>query len=964
MDRLDQTTRWSFWAFVIVVVCLFYLKLDGFRNDGKIEDNLHLWMKKNSLSFLVKTFHREGITSFDKLLKIDVSYFIKQNNLNLKQRKIFINKVNMLREKELELKLWLESKGLGKYLGGFLKLGHVDLEHIQKKLLGSEIKDVISSMDGSFADYKLLVEVIIEVRRNSSQGWRIVSVFYLFFQTFMFLFKWIFRLLLLLVGYKSYQYVVSRYNSLHSRDITFLQYFVGYYLDPMSCQVEWLQRDKTAVGSTASFLVKLYHKSRFLTYTITGKENVLVEISNRLGAKECLKEKDEKRKNAYFVSFHPKVSGRYSISVMVNGKHILGSPFLRVFKPGPVDMSKVSIMNGINTVVVKQGVYYPLKIETRDKYENLCELECTKDMFEITVKQVGSDNITVDSEPIYLPENSGGKNMLHIKLEDVGCFHGVVTCQGKSIINGAFDIVSLNQTDMEALEKATMKDYWHQTWYEGYLLTSDYQEVSSGKDWTSFLKSNCRKIYFYFSSRQLSIKEFYLKIIPYKLYSFRISPSTKVIFPENEERRVFLLDDGIQSRVVFTSAKRDLIIATFARYLLRNIGGAESFQDKRRFFYKALQSHHSKNRSTQTKYVTVVIDRGNILDSSYEATKGFSISKWCRRFYIKFKDEPGQDAGGLTREWISVLSRALFDPQNELFTQFNKEDKQALIYPNPHRPSQLKLKYFEFAGDVCWKCILSPRVGAIRRLNVKARFMRSFLAQLIGLRVNYKYFKTDDKQLYSSKIEYIQKVDPEDLNLFFSEEEYDRNGKLVKEVELIPDGSKIEVTTQNRMKYLDALAQYKLHTGIKHEVEAFIKGLNELIPDNLLTMFSEQELELLICGTSDISVNDLKNNHNSFNEHSSFSKVMSWFWKSIALFNQEEFARLLQFTTGSSQLPPGGFACLTPKFSFSSSPIRNGLPRAHTCFNQLVLPDYTSYEEFDRCLHLAITEGCEGFGFD
>ncbi len=38
------------------------------------------------------------------------------------------------------------------------------------------------------------------------------------------------------------------------------------------------------------------------------------------------------------------------------------------------------------------------------------------------------------------------------------------------------------------------------------------------------------------------------------------------------------------------------------------------------------------------------------------------------------------DAGGLTREWISVLSTALFDPKNELFTQFNKDDKQALVY--------------------------------------------------------------------------------------------------------------------------------------------------------------------------------------------------------------------------------------------------------------------------------------------
>ena len=66
MVRLDQTTRWSFWAFVIVVVCLIYLWLKGFREDDKIEDNLHLWLKKNSLSFLLEKFHRDGTISVVK----------------------------------------------------------------------------------------------------------------------------------------------------------------------------------------------------------------------------------------------------------------------------------------------------------------------------------------------------------------------------------------------------------------------------------------------------------------------------------------------------------------------------------------------------------------------------------------------------------------------------------------------------------------------------------------------------------------------------------------------------------------------------------------------------------------------------------------------------------------------------------------------------------------------------------
>ena len=115
-----------------------------------------------------------------------------------------------------------------------------------------------------------------------------------------------------------------------------------------------------------------------------------------------------------------------------------------------------------------------------------------------------------------------------------------------------------------------------------------------------------------FILQQLSIKEFYLKIIPYRLHSFRISPSTKVYhigiairsfikprppdnvlnsvipppplkwlhrffvlkvtFLDTEDHEMFVLDDGIQPPITFTSTKRSLVVATFARFLLRNIG--------------------------------------------------------------------------------------------------------------------------------------------------------------------------------------------------------------------------------------------------------------------------------------------------------------------------------------------------------------------------------------------------------
>lgn len=93
-----------------------------------------------------------------------------------------------------------------------------------------------------------------------------------------------------------------------------------------------------------------------------------------------------------------------------------------------------------------------------------------------------------------------------------------------------------------------------------------------------------------------------------------------------------------------------------------------------------------------------------------------------------------------------------------------------------------------------------------------------------------------------------------------------------------------------------------------------------------------------------------------------FRRVLGWFWAAIGNFSQTEMARLLQFTTGCSQLPPGGFEDLNPRFQITAAPTFANLPTAHTCFNQLCLPDYESFEHFEKALLIAISEGTEGFG--
>jgi hypothetical protein len=73
-------------------------------------------------------------------------------------------------------------------------------------------------------------------------------------------------------------------------------------------------------------------------------------------------------------------------------------------------------------------------------------------------------------------------------------------------------------------------------------------------------------------------------------------------------------------------------------------------------------------------------------------------------------------------------------------------------------------------------------------------------------------------------------------------------------------------------------------------------------------------LQLLLCGTGEYSIADFKANHIVNGSNQEFRRVLDWFWAAISNFSQTEMARLLQFTTGCSQLPHGGFCVCISSF--------------------------------------------------
>ncbi|KAI0766838.1 hypothetical protein BD413DRAFT_614840 [Trametes elegans] len=380
------------------------------------------------------------------------------------------------------------------------------------------------------------------------------------------------------------------------------------------------------------------------------------------------------------------------------------------------------------------------------------------------------------------------------------------------------------------------------------------------------------------------------------------------------------------------------------------------FDNKRNYFSQQLhrRPHNREHHGT----LQLNVRRQRVFEDSFQYLQrktGDQIK--YGKLSVRFYDEEGVDAGGVTREWFQILARQMFDPNYALF-QPCAVDK--LTY-QPNRASWVNpehLSFFKFVGRVIGKAIYDGRL-------LDAYFARSIYKQLLGKPVDYKDVEWVDPEYYNSLV-WILENDPSPLDLTFSVEA-DEFG-VMKLVELKEGGASIPVTQENKKEFVQLSANYRLYSSIKDQIEALLAGFYEIIPKDLITIFNERELELLISGTPDIDVDEWRS-ATEYNGYTSSDPVIVWFWRALKSFTREERAKVLSFATGTSRVPLGGFVDLqgvqgTQRFSIHKAyGDADRLPQAHTCFNQIDLPQYSSYEMLRQQLLLAINEGGEGFGF-
>ncbi|XP_006163345.1 E3 ubiquitin-protein ligase NEDD4 isoform X2 [Tupaia chinensis] len=378
---------------------------------------------------------------------------------------------------------------------------------------------------------------------------------------------------------------------------------------------------------------------------------------------------------------------------------------------------------------------------------------------------------------------------------------------------------------------------------------------------------------------------------------------------------------------------------------------SRDYKRKYEFFRRKLKKQNDIPNKFEMK-----LRRATVLEDSYRRIMGVKRADFLKaRLWIEFDGEKGLDYGGVAREWFFLISKEMFNPYYGLFEYSATDNYTLQINPNSGLCNEDHLSYFKFIGRVAGMAVYHGKL-------LDGFFIRPFYKMMLHKPITLHDMESVDSEYYNS-LRWILENDPTELDLRFIIDE-ELFGQTHQH-ELKNGGSEIVVTNKNKKEYIYLVIQWRFVNRIQKQMAAFKEGFFELIPQDLIKIFDENELELLMCGLGDVDVNDWKQHTKYKNGYSVNHQVMQWFWKAVLMMDSEKRIRLLQFVTGTSRVPMNGFAELygsngPQSFTVEQWGTPEKLPRAHTCFNRLDLPPYESFEELWDKLQMAI-ENTQGF---
>ncbi|KYQ55296.1 Ubiquitin-protein ligase E3A [Trachymyrmex zeteki] len=306
-------------------------------------------------------------------------------------------------------------------------------------------------------------------------------------------------------------------------------------------------------------------------------------------------------------------------------------------------------------------------------------------------------------------------------------------------------------------------------------------------------------------------------------------------------------------------------------------------------------------------YLRLKVRRDHLIDDALVELEMVAMenpSDLKKQLVVEFEGEQGVDEGGVSKEFFQLVVEEIFNPDFGMFT--TQEDTQ-MTWFNPT----------SFESDAQFTLIgIVIGLAIYNNVILDVRFPMVVYRKLLGRKGGFPDLEDWSPTLYRTMkelIEYTGDDMPETFMQTF------------------------------RVSYRDVFGSLSFHELKENGDELYVTQENKLVCGSKIFDFAELEAATEYEGGYTVD-----------------SKAVRNFWRVAHSLPPESQRRLLQFTTGSDRVPVGGLSRLKMVIA-RHGPDSDRLPIAHTCFNVLLLPDYSTIEKLQDRLLKAINYS-KGFG--
>uniref|UniRef100_A0A671XSE4 HECT and RLD domain containing E3 ubiquitin protein ligase 4 n=1 Tax=Sparus aurata TaxID=8175 RepID=A0A671XSE4_SPAAU len=315
----------------------------------------------------------------------------------------------------------------------------------------------------------------------------------------------------------------------------------------------------------------------------------------------------------------------------------------------------------------------------------------------------------------------------------------------------------------------------------------------------------------------------------------------------------------------------------------------------------------------------LIVRRENIVGDTMEVLRKSKNVDYKKPLKVIFVGEEAVDAGGVRKEFFLLIMKELLDPKYGMFRYY--EESRLIWFSNKTFED---IDLFNLIGVICGLAIYNLTI-------VELHFPVALYKKLL----KRKPTLDDLKELMPDVGRSLQML------LDYTEDDLE------------------ETFCLNFTEFVSAYVDYVFNTSVAPLFECFYAGFHKVCGGKVLELFQPNELQAMVIGNTNYDWTELQKSTEYKGEYWTDHPTIRLFWEVFHDLPLEKKKQFLLFLTGSDRIPILGMKSL----KLVIQPTGGGehyLPVAHTCFNLLDLPKYTSRETLSEKLLQAIDHN-QGF---